>query len=98
MTARKRPGQKTELSEAGGRSVRRRWRDYKTASGRSPVEEFIEELSNTDAAAVLSGMQEVRDLGLGAARRRLWQRWQSPRSTRLRSFRSASARRVPRLA
>ncbi len=47
---------------------RRRWRAYKTASGRCPVEEFIDSLSDTDAAAVLAGMQEVRDEGLRAAR------------------------------
>jgi phage-related protein len=48
--------------------VRRRWREYTTAGGRSPVEEFIEELSDGDAAAVLAAMQEVRDKGLQAAR------------------------------
>lgn len=48
---------------------RRRWRDYRTLSGRSPVEEFIDGLSDTDAAAVLAGMEEVRDRGLRAARR-----------------------------
>jgi phage-related protein len=48
--------------------TRRRWRDYRTASGRSPVEEFIEGLSDSDAAAVLVGMEEVRDRGLRAAR------------------------------
>jgi hypothetical protein len=48
------------------RAPRRRWRDYKTPSGRSPVEEFIDELSDLDAAAVLAGMQEVR----GACTRR----------------------------
>jgi phage-related protein len=47
---------------------RRRWRDYRTASGRSPVEEFIDSLSDTDAAEVLAGMAEVRDRGLAAAR------------------------------
>jgi phage-related protein len=33
------------------------------------VEEFIDELSDSDAAAVLAGMEEVRDRGLRAARR-----------------------------
>jgi phage-related protein len=47
---------------------RRRWRDYRTTSGRSPVEEFIDSLSDTDAAAVLAGMAEVRERGLIAAR------------------------------
>jgi phage-related protein len=48
--------------------IRRRWRDYKTAAGRSPVEGFIDKLSDSDAAAVLAGMEEVRDRGLRAAR------------------------------
>jgi hypothetical protein len=47
---------------------RRRWRDYRTASGRSPVEEFIDSLSDDDAAAVLARMAEVRQRGLVAAR------------------------------
>jgi hypothetical protein len=47
---------------------RRRWRDYRTTSGRSPVEEFIDSLSDLDAAAVLAGMAEVRERGLIAAR------------------------------
>ena len=50
-------------------SHRRRWRDYRTTSGRSPVGEFIESLFDTDAAAVLAAMAEVRDRGLVAARR-----------------------------
>jgi phage-related protein len=47
---------------------KRRWRAYKTAAGRCPVEEFIDALSDDDAAAVLAGMAEVRDEGLRAAR------------------------------
>jgi phage-related protein len=55
---------------------RRRWRDYRTSAGSSPVEEFIDSLSHTDAAAVLAGMAEVRDRGLVAARhleRDIWE-------------------------
>jgi phage-related protein len=47
---------------------RRRWREYRTAAGRSPVEDFIDALSDPDAAAVLAAMEEVRNLGLRAAR------------------------------
>jgi phage-related protein len=47
---------------------RRRWREYTTATGRCPVEEFIDDLSDNDAAAVLAGMAEVRAQGLRAAR------------------------------
>jgi DNA-binding PadR family transcriptional regulator len=42
--------------------------DYRTAAGRSPVEEFIDGLSDPDAAAVFAAMLEVRNLGLRAAR------------------------------
>jgi phage-related protein len=55
-------------SAAGGPPIRRRWRDYKTPSGRSSVEGFIDKLSDSDAAAVFAGMEEVRDRGLRAAR------------------------------
>lgn len=47
---------------------RRRWRDYRTATGRSPVEGFFDSLSDKDAAAVLARMAEVRDRGARAAR------------------------------
>jgi phage-related protein len=52
----------------GSPLVRRRWRDYKTRSGRSPVEEFIDKLSDPDKAAVLAEMEDVRDRGLRSAR------------------------------
>jgi len=57
-------------SSGGGRQrqPRRRWRAYKTAAGRCPVEEFVDGLSDADAAAVLAGMRDVRDRGLSAAR------------------------------
>jgi phage-related protein len=56
------------MVESGRPVPRRRWRGYETAAGRSPVEEFIDGLSDDDAAAVLAGMREVRDRGLAAAR------------------------------
>jgi hypothetical protein len=52
------------MVESGRPVPRRRWRGYETAAGRSPVEEFIDGLSDDDAAAVLAGMREVRDRGL----------------------------------
>ena len=40
--------------------MRRRWRDYKTPAGRSPVEKFIDDLSDDNAAAALkAGMGVV---------------------------------------
>jgi len=46
----------------------RRWRDYRTTAGRRPIKEFIDELSDVDAAAVVAAMREVQDVGLSAAR------------------------------
>jgi phage-related protein len=68
MSRAKRRGKLDAGSPTTPRVVRRRWRDYKTPLGRSPVEDFIDALSDSDAAAVLAGMQDVRDLGLAAAR------------------------------
>jgi phage-related protein len=47
---------------------KRRWRDYRTVAGRRPIKEFIDALSDTDAAAVVAAMKDVRDTGLAAAR------------------------------
>ncbi len=47
---------------------RRRWRDYRTRAGRRPVAEFIERLSDVDAAAVVAAMKEVALEGLEASR------------------------------
>jgi phage-related protein len=46
----------------------RRWRHYETAAGRRPVKEFIEGLSEKDAAAVVAAMEEVQVHGLRSAR------------------------------
>lgn len=48
--------------------VRRRWRDYRTAAGRRPVAEFVDDLSDQDAAAIVAAMREVAADGLIAAR------------------------------
>lgn len=47
---------------------RRRWRDYRTEAGRRPVKQFIDGLSDPDAAAVVVAMKEVALLGPRAAR------------------------------
>jgi phage-related protein len=47
---------------------KRRWRDHRTSAGRRPIKEFIGELSDTDAAAVVAAMRDVREAGLAAAR------------------------------
>jgi phage-related protein len=48
--------------------AKRRWRDYRTAAGRRPIKEFIDRLSDVDAAAVVAAMKDVRETGLAAAR------------------------------
>lgn len=50
------------------RQIKRRWRDYRTARGRRPVKEFLDGLSDVDAAAVAAAMKDVREHGLIAAR------------------------------
>lgn len=49
-------------------SPSRRWRDYRTASGRRPVKDFINTLSDSDAASIAAAMRDVRDHGMTAAR------------------------------
>jgi len=48
--------------------AQRRWRDYRTATGRRPVREFLGGISDDDAASVLAAMAAVRMQGLRAAR------------------------------
>jgi phage-related protein len=47
---------------------RRRWRDYRTAAGRRPVKEFLDSLSDRDAAEVIAAMKDVQQRGLPVAR------------------------------
>lgn len=44
---------------------RRQWRFYRSTAGREPVREFLNQLSDEDAAAVAAAMKEVRDAGRG---------------------------------
>jgi phage-related protein len=46
---------------------KRRWRDYETAAGRRPVREFLDRLSDDDAAEVLAAMKDVEKNGLSIA-------------------------------
>ena len=50
------------------RTFRRRWRDYRTVGGNRPVKEFLDTLSDEDAAEVAQAMKEVTLEGLVAAR------------------------------
>jgi phage-related protein len=51
-----------------GRVVGHRWRDYRTASGRRPIKQFLDRLDDEDLASVVAAMREVRQQGLKAAR------------------------------
>ena len=46
----------------------RRWRDYRTATDRRPVKEYIDTLDLADRAAIVAAMNEVERDGLVAAR------------------------------
>jgi phage-related protein len=48
--------------------MQRRWRHYETAAGKRPVLEFISKVSDSDKAAILAAMKEVRRDGTRAAR------------------------------
>jgi len=47
---------------------KRRWRHYETSAGRRPVKEFLETLSEKDAAAVAVAMEGIQEEGLKVAR------------------------------
>lgn len=49
-------------------AIRRRWRFYATPAGRSPVRDFLDALTDEDAAEVVAAMKEVAQLGEAAAR------------------------------
>jgi phage-related protein len=51
-----------------GQRAAHRWRDYRTASGRRPIKEFLDGLDSDDLASVVAAMKDVRRQGLRAAR------------------------------
>ena len=56
------------MEQPARKEPQRQWRDYRTANGRRPVKEFITDLSDADAAAVLAAMEDVRRNGPRVAR------------------------------
>jgi len=46
----------------------RRWRDYRTPSGRRVIKEYIDSLSDEDAAAIVAAMADVRSEGVAVAK------------------------------
>lgn len=47
------------------RRYRRQWRFFRTAAGREPVREFLDAVSDRDAANIAAAMKEVRAAGRG---------------------------------
>jgi phage-related protein len=66
---------------------KRQWRDYKTPSGARPVRDFIEALSDDEAAAIVAAMTEVRTEGRSAARHLRDDVYEVRADARTRSFR-----------
>src|SRR5579872_1360294 len=61
----------------GRPAPRRRWRRYRTATGRDPLWEFLAELPREDRGMVLGAMKVVRTHGLrGTARQLDGQIWE----------------------
>ena len=48
--------------------LRLRWRDYRTRAGARPVNDFIESLTDEEAACVVAAMKEVATDGMAFAR------------------------------
>ena len=47
---------------------RLRWRDYRTRLGRRPVKDFVDALTDEEAASVVVALQEISKDGLASAR------------------------------
>lgn len=72
--------------EKQGRA-RRRWRDYRSGSGARPVRDFIESLTDEEAAEVVAAMKEVAREGTEAARHLQDEIYEVRASADTRSFR-----------
>lgn len=57
-----------DVPVAAIKTPHRHWRDYRTESGRRPIKEFLDDLTDEEVAAIVAGMKEVVALGLPAAR------------------------------
>lgn len=58
----------TKRRSVAPKTPRRRWRFYETRAGRRPVREFLDSLSDADAATVAQEMRDVARVGLAEAR------------------------------
>lgn len=68
-------------------AFKRQWRDYRTSSGARPVKEFLDGLSDEEAADVVAGMKEVAERGLLAAKHLREEIYEVRADSRTRSFR-----------
>ncbi|HEX7837541.1 MAG TPA: type II toxin-antitoxin system RelE/ParE family toxin [Kofleriaceae bacterium] len=68
-------------------AFKRQWRDYRTASGARPVKEFLDRLSDEEAADIVAGMKDVATHGLIAARHLRGEIHEVRADSRTRSFR-----------
>ncbi|HWQ22578.1 MAG TPA: type II toxin-antitoxin system RelE/ParE family toxin [Gaiellaceae bacterium] len=66
---------------------KRRWRDYRTAAGNSPVARFLDELDDDDVAEILAAMAGVRKQGLSAAKHLEGEIWEIKADGHQQSFR-----------
>ncbi len=57
--------------------VKRRWRFYETPSGDRPVETYLDQLTDEDAARVLARLKKIRDEGTSAARHLVADLWEA---------------------
>lgn len=64
-----------------------RWRDYRTAAGARPVKDFLDALTDEEAAAVVAAMKEIAALGLDRARHLRGDVYEARAESERRSFR-----------
>ena len=51
--------------KSDARRYRRQWRFYRSPTGREPVRDFLDHVTDEDAAAIAAAMKQVRDAGRG---------------------------------
>jgi phage-related protein len=55
-------------SKQSSQEHHRQWRDYRTEAGGRPIKDFIDALTDEEAASVAAAMREVREEGVAAAK------------------------------
>jgi phage-related protein len=59
---------RTQSGSTAAKKPQRQWRDCRTATGRRPVKDFFDELSDEEVAEIVAGMKDIVARGLAAAR------------------------------